>query len=65
MISSHSSSFIRSSRLSRVMPALLTRIVIAPNARLDVGERRVDRGAVGDVEPDPGAGVAGVARGTR
>ena len=30
MTASHSSSFMRSSRLSRVMPALLTRIVIAP-----------------------------------
>ena len=30
MIASHSSSFMRSNRLSRVMPALLTRMVMAP-----------------------------------
>ena len=31
-ISSHSSSFMRASRLSRVMPALLTRIATGPNS---------------------------------
>ena len=31
MMSSHSSSFMRSSRLSRVMPALLTRIAMSPH----------------------------------
>ena len=31
MISSHSSSFMRASRLSRVMPALLTRMAMSPN----------------------------------
>ena len=35
MIASHSSSFMRSSRLSRVMPALLTRIAMSPNSLLD------------------------------
>ena len=40
MIASHSSSFIRSSRLSRVMPALLTRIVIGAELLLDLGEQR-------------------------
>ena len=43
MIASHSSSFMRSSRLSRVMPALLTRIATAPNRASIVDERRVDR----------------------
>ncbi len=43
MMASHSSSFMRSSRLSRVMPALLTRIVDRAEARLDVGERGLDR----------------------
>ena len=59
MIASHSSSFMRSSRLSRVMPALLTRMAIGAEARLDVSERRDHRRAVGDVELDSGARVAG------
>ena len=37
-------------QLSRVMPALLTRIEIAPNSLRDVVDQRFDRGAVGDVE---------------
>ena len=59
MIASHSSSFIRSSRLSRVMPALLTRIVIAPKRGSIAVERGIDRRAIGDVERHSGAGVAG------
>ena len=51
MIASHSSSFMRSSRLSRVMPALLTRIGDRRRARFSIAaERRVDRRRVGDVE---------------
>ena len=72
MIASHSSSFMRSSRLSRVMPALLTRIAIAPKRASIVGERRVGRGGVGDVEPHarardgrPPRAYAPIARGAR
>ena len=42
MIASHSSSFMRTSRLSRVMPALLTRIAIGAVPRFDVAQRRFD-----------------------
>ena len=56
MIASHSSSFMRSSRLSRVMPALLTRIAIVAVLRLDRRPARASICArVGDVEHDAGA----------
>ena len=59
MTASHSSSFIRSSRLSRVMPALLTRMVIGVHAspRWRRARCRPGRG-VGDVELHAGAAIA-------
>ena len=50
MTSSNSSSFIRIRRLSRVTPALLTRMSsLPPSASTACGTRLVDRCAVGEV----------------
>ena len=50
---SQSSSVIRISRVSRVMPALATSTSTGPERRLDLGEGRLDLLGVGDVALDP------------
>ena len=59
MTASQSSGFMRRSSVSRVMPALFTRMRDCALLRLDVGDRRVAGGAIRNVERDAAARDAG------
>ena len=50
MTASQSSCFMRNSSVSRVMPALLQRMPMAPSCRLDVFDQRIDRVLAGHIE---------------
>ncbi len=49
MTASQSSSFIRSNRLSRVTPALATRMSTGARRRLRLADQAVDRARIGEV----------------